>query len=215
MSDKEKVRQVKVSKMKEKNEKDDADEKITKMLLTFKEKDKQHGKVSRTEKRQISQEKVGEEDAPLPSLRNVEHMIDCENIDMEPGVVKVMDIALPTTEKTVEFDEEVKQSNEYSGNFEITDDDKSAADRYLVQQNIITTQPIRKTMNRSDNLPNYKDVSTDAPGNTPVIYHGIAYEKSAVDLFRRLKPNSDITQETETEHDYCHPPGADVGNGKS
>ena len=41
---------MKVSKMKEKNEKDDADEKITKMLLTFKQKDKQHGKLSRTEK---------------------------------------------------------------------------------------------------------------------------------------------------------------------
>ena len=132
---------MKVSKTKEKNEKDHADEKITKMLLTFKEKDKQHGKLSRTEKRQISQEKVSEEDAPLPSLQNVEHMIDCENIDMEPGVVKVTDIALPIEEKTVEFDTEIEQSNEYSGNFEITDDDKSAVDRYLVEQNVITTQP--------------------------------------------------------------------------
>ena len=110
-------------------------------------------------------------------------MIDCENIDMQPGVVKVTDIALPIEEKTVEFDTEVEQSNEYSGNFEITDDDKNAVDRYLVQQNVITTQPIRKTMNRSDSLPNYEDVNTDAPGNTPVIYHGIAYEKRAVDLF--------------------------------
>ena len=166
MSDKEKVRQVKVSKTKEKNEKDDADEKITKMLLTFKQKDKQHGKFSRTEKRQISQEKVSEEDVPLPSLQNVEHMIDCENIDMQPGVVKVTDIALPIEEKTVEFDTEVEQSNEYSGNFEITDDDKNAVDRYLIQQNVITTQPIRKTMNRSDSLPNYEDVNADAPGNT-------------------------------------------------
>ena len=142
-------------------------------------------------------------------------MIDCENIDMQPGVVKVTDIGLPIEERIVEFDTEVEQSNEYSGNFEITDEDKNAADRYLVQQNVITTQPIRKTMNRSDSLPNYEDVNTDAPGNTPVIYHGIAYEKSAVDLFRRLKPKSDITQETETEHDYCRPGGAHVGNGKS
>ena len=58
-------------------------------------------------------------------------------------------------------------------------------------------------------------MNADAPGNTPVIYHGIAHEKSAVDLFQRLKPKSDITQETETEHDYCRPAGADVGNGKS
>ena len=62
---------------------------------------------------------------------------------MEPGVIRVRDAALPLEEKQPKVHENIEELSEYSGKFEgeISEKDRQNVDKYLVEQDVITTHP--------------------------------------------------------------------------
>ena len=80
-------------------------------------------------------------------------------VSVEPGVVTVKDIALPREGTTVQEDDNIEELEEYSGTFEVEVNQKDI-EKYLMQQNVITTQSrsVHKNFTKTANLPDYYDV---------------------------------------------------------
>ena len=88
-----------------------------------------------------SDKKIHEE--PLPTLGDCEGLIQDHDLSMEPDVIIVRDAALPLEEKQPKVHKNIEELSEYYGKFEdeISEKDRQDVDKYLVEQNVITTQP--------------------------------------------------------------------------
>ena len=167
---------------------------IKKLVMKMNEKEQEKQKVLREEKRK------SQEEQPLPTLGDYENIIESNTVSMEPGVVTVKDIVLPTEESSVQENENIEELQEYTNTFQVEVDAKDIenVDKYLVQENVITSQPrsaqtdIRQMMN----LQNYYDVNPNAPDNTPVMYKNLPFNKGSVDFFERLTKDSKSTDST-------------------
>ena len=69
---------------------------IKKMVMRMNEKEKEKQKLLKCKEHQ-SDEKINEE--PLPTLGYYEGLIQDHDLSMEPGVIRVRDVALPLEEK--------------------------------------------------------------------------------------------------------------------
>ena len=141
-------------------------------------------------------ETKGKEEELLPSLGQFEGLID-QSETFEPGVVTMRDIKLPVEEDN----NDIEELDEYSGKYSLTEKERTEADKYLYQENVIQ---------RSDFLPRYEDLDPNLPDNTPCTFHNIAYEKGVVDTFLRLEPKAkehlekstkDLTEEDTRKND--------------
>ena len=110
---------------------------------------------------------------------------------MERGVIRVRDAALPLEEKQPKVHKNIEEFSEYSGKFkdEISEKDRQNVDKYLVEQNVITTQPgsVHMDITRVQHYPDYSEISANAQDNTPVLYQGVPFDKGSVDLFMQLE----------------------------
>ena len=178
-----------------KNEKDTADKEIWKIVRKIKQNDEQHPITVNLNKQKKSESK----DERLPSLGEYAEVISSQSTDLEPGVIKVTSIGLPHEARDDRRDE-IEDLAEYSGNFQLSDSQREQTDQYLLQQEVITQQPAQSGLG----LPRYEDIDPNAPGDTQVEYHGAPYDKSVVDLFRRLQPKEQVQlTEMHQEHDYA------------
>ena len=169
---------------KRKKEKNPRDMSIKKMVMRMNEKEEEKQKLLKCKKHQ-SDERINEE--PLPTLGDYEELIQDHDLSMEPGVIRVRDAALPLEEKQPKVHENIEELSEYSGKFEgeISEKDRQNVDKYLVEQDVITTQPgsVHTDITRVQHYPDYSEISANAPDNTPVLYQGVPFDKGSVDLF--------------------------------
>ena len=169
---------------KRKKDKKPRDMSIKKMVMRMNEKEEEKQKLLKCKKHQ-SDERINEE--PLPTLGDYEELIQDHDLSMEPGVIRVRDAALPLEEKQPKVHENIEELSEYSSKFEdeISEKDRQNVDKYLVEQNVITTQPslVHTGITRVQHYPDYSKISVNAPDNTPVLYQGVPFDKGSVDLF--------------------------------
>ena len=170
--------------MKRKKEKNPRDMSIKKMVMRMNEKEEEKQKLLKCKKHK-SDKRINEEQ--LPTLGDYKESIQDHNLSMEPGVFRVRDAALPLEEKQPKVHKNIEEFSEYSGKFEdeISEKDRQNADKYLVEQNAITTQPgsVHTDITRVQHSPDYSEISANAPDNTPVLYQGVPFDKGSVDLF--------------------------------
>ena len=161
---------------------------IKKMVMRMNEKEEEKQKLLKCKKHQ-SDKRINEE--PLPTLGDYEELIQDPDLSMEPGVIRVRDAALPLEEKQLKVHKNVEELSEYYGKFEdeISEKDRQNVDKYLVEQNVITTQPgsVHMDITRVQHYPDYSEIRVNAPDNIPVLYQGVPFDKGPVDLFMRLE----------------------------
>ena len=91
--------------------------------------------------------------------------------------------AVPEEVITVEGTEDIEELSEYTGTFEVPTGEVESVDRYLLQENVITTQP----GSIHTQFPEYNEVDLNAPDTTPVLFKNIPFDKGSVDFYQRLQ----------------------------
>ena len=155
-------------------------------------------------------------DISLPrEASSLEESDNVEAVSQEASLVQESDNvkSVPQQASGVEEKDNIEELSEYTGTFEVGMSDIESADRYLLEQKVITTQP----GSLYTNFPEYHEVDPNAPDDTPVLFNKLPFDKASVDLYQRLSRKKDdaakdkASQSKETifskaevhqEHDY-------------